>query len=80
MGSAESFGSGFGAAPTPSGVTPSALAAHAPAAQQQAVHRSIDDSLAALDDLEHVPLGEHVARFDEVHRALSEALSTIDRV
>lgn len=38
----------------------------------------IDDALGTTEDLEHVPVAEHVARFEAVHGALSEALSTID--
>ena len=39
------------------------------------------DALAAVvvtEDLESVPVAEHVARFEAVHGALSDALSTID--
>lgn len=38
----------------------------------------VADAIAATADLEGVPLAEHVARFDAVHRALSDALSAID--
>lgn len=75
MGPADSFRAGFAGAPTP-GV----LAAQAPAAQRQSADRSIEDSLAALDDLATVPLAEQVPLFDAVHSALTEALATIDRV
>lgn len=37
------------------------------------------DALAATEDLASVPLAEHVARFEAVHSALSDALSTIDK-
>jgi hypothetical protein len=40
--------------------------------------RGIDEAVAAVADLDDVPVVEHVARFDAVHRALAEALSTID--
>lgn len=73
MGSADSFGAGF--APMPG-----ALAAQAPAAQRASVNRSIEEALADLGDLDHVPLADQVARFDAVHAALTEALATIDRV
>lgn len=36
--------------------------------------------MAALDDLEQVPLAEHVERFDAVHSELTTALSSIDKV
>lgn len=41
---------------------------------------AIDDAVTALDDLEHLPPGEHVERFETVHTALSVALSSIDKV
>ncbi|MFB9908322.1 hypothetical protein [Allokutzneria oryzae] len=41
---------------------------------------SIDAALVGIDDLEAVPLAEHVGRFDAVHAALTDALSAIDRV
>ena len=34
--------------------------------------------LAATEDLASVPVAEHVARFEAVHGALSDALSSID--
>ncbi|WP_341771354.1 hypothetical protein [Amycolatopsis granulosa] len=40
----------------------------------------IEEAMAALDDLDRVPLGEHVDRFDAVHSALTSALSSIDKV
>jgi len=40
--------------------------------------RGIDETVAALADLDDVPVAEHVERFDAVHCALAEALSTID--
>ncbi len=35
-------------------------------------------AMAGIADLDGVPLAEHVARFDTVHRALADALSAID--
>ena len=35
-------------------------------------------SLAALDELDALPVAEHVARFDSVHEAATHALSSID--
>ena len=40
----------------------------------------IDEAMAGLDDLDRLPLAEHVERFDAVHTELTFALSTIDRV
>ncbi|MBB2936378.1 hypothetical protein FHX82_003442 [Amycolatopsis bartoniae] len=40
----------------------------------------IDEAVAGLDNLDRVPLSEHVERFDAVHSELTAALSSIDRV
>ncbi|MGW0523459.1 hypothetical protein [Crossiella sp. NPDC003009] len=40
----------------------------------------IDAALAGLENLDAVPLPEHVARFDAMHTALTSALATIDQV
>ncbi|GDY33614.1 hypothetical protein [Gandjariella thermophila] len=40
----------------------------------------IDDAVAGLEELAELPVAEHVARFDAVHAALAQALSTIDQV
>jgi hypothetical protein len=40
----------------------------------------VTEAVAALDSLAGTPVAEHVARFDEVHAALTEALASIDRV
>ncbi|TNC26581.1 hypothetical protein [Amycolatopsis alkalitolerans] len=40
----------------------------------------IDEAMAGLDDLDRVPLAEHVERFDAVHTQLTFALSSIDKV
>jgi len=40
----------------------------------------IDAAVAGLDDLDQLPLAEHVERFDTVHVALTAALAGIDRV
>lgn len=40
----------------------------------------IDEAMTGLDDLDRVPLTEHVERFDAVHTALTHALSSIDKV
>lgn len=36
--------------------------------------------MAGLDDLDRLPLAEHVDRFDAVHTELTSALSSIDKV
>jgi hypothetical protein len=41
---------------------------------------TIDAAVAGTDALAELPLAEHVDRFDAVHAALNEALSSIDRV
>lgn len=38
----------------------------------------IDEAIAGTERLDAVPLTEHVARFDAVHVALNEALTSID--
>jgi hypothetical protein len=38
----------------------------------------MDDAVARTAELDGVPVAEHVARFDAVHRALTNALSAID--
>ncbi|SFK27004.1 hypothetical protein SAMN05421835_1174 [Amycolatopsis sacchari] len=40
----------------------------------------IDEAMAGLENLDQVPLAEHVERFDAVHSQLTAALSAIDRV
>lgn len=42
--------------------------------------RQLDAALAGLDGLDQLEPVEHVARFDAVHSALTEALSSIDKV
>ena len=39
---------------------------------------AVHGAVAGIEDLDDLPVAEHVARFDAVHRALSDALSTID--
>jgi hypothetical protein len=41
---------------------------------------AIDAAMAGLAELDPLPVAEHVARFDAVHSALSDALSSIDKV
>ncbi|WP_040407489.1 hypothetical protein [Amycolatopsis nigrescens] len=40
----------------------------------------IDEAVAGLDELDQLPLAEHVERFDAVHTELTVALSSIDKV
>ena len=39
---------------------------------------NIDQAIAGTENLDAVPLTEHVGRFDTVHVALNEALTSID--
>jgi hypothetical protein len=41
---------------------------------------AVDDAVALLDTLEERPVGEHVEVFDRVHRALQDALASLDEV
>ncbi|MFD6796040.1 MULTISPECIES: hypothetical protein [Prauserella salsuginis group] len=52
----------------------------AAAAQDTDPKAGIDDAVAALDDLDQVPVAEHVERFEAVHTELTVALSSIDKV
>lgn len=47
-------------------------------AGESAVEDAVEAAVAGTADLEDVPVGEHVARFDAVHKAMSHALSAID--
>jgi hypothetical protein len=40
----------------------------------------LEGSVAGLDDLDALPVGEHVGRYDALHGELSEALAAIDGV
>ena len=40
----------------------------------------VDEALALLDELDEQPVAEHVEVFDAVHRALQDALATLDEV
>jgi len=48
--------------------------------QQTDPRAGIEEAVAGLDDLDQVPLAEHVERFDAVHTELTFALSSIDKV
>ncbi len=39
---------------------------------------AVDAAVARLDGIEERPVGEHVEVFDAVHRALQDALATLD--
>jgi len=41
---------------------------------------ALRDSVAALDQLDDLPVADHVARYDALHGTLSEALAAIDGV
>ncbi|WP_435157602.1 hypothetical protein [Amycolatopsis sacchari] len=51
-----------------------------PPPQQVDPRAGIDEAMAGLENLDQVPLAEHVERFDAVHSQLTAALSAIDRV
>ncbi|MDT7723602.1 MAG: hypothetical protein QOI21_178 [Actinomycetota bacterium] len=53
--------------------------AHVPA-EQADPRAGIEDAVSGLEDLESLPLAEHVERFDAVHTELTVALSSIDKV
>lgn len=40
----------------------------------------IEEAIAGLDELDDLPVAEHVERFDAVHTELTVALSSIDKV
>jgi hypothetical protein len=41
---------------------------------------AVEASVAALGELDDLPVGEHVARYDALHGELSDALAAIDGV
>ncbi len=41
---------------------------------------AVDTALATLDDLDALPVAEHVARFAALHDELTAALASIDEV
>jgi hypothetical protein len=41
---------------------------------------SVQAAVATLDELDELPVGEHVARYDALHGRLSDALAAIDGV
>ena len=56
---------------------PTATAAPGDAASTVA---AVEASVAALDELDDLPVADHVARYDALHGTLSEALAAIDGV
>jgi hypothetical protein len=42
------------------------------------VTSTVDVALGRLDDLDELPVTEHVAVYDEVHRLLQDALAALD--
>jgi hypothetical protein len=50
------------------------------APSQADVRAGIEEAVAGLEELERLPLSEHVERFDAVHTELTVALSSIDKV
>jgi hypothetical protein len=52
----------------------------APGPQETDPRAGIDEAVAGLDELNTLPLAEHVDRFEAVHTELTVALSSIDKV
>ena len=48
--------------------------------QDSATVAALQDSVADLDQLDDLPVADHVARYDALHGTLSEALAAIDGV
>jgi hypothetical protein len=44
------------------------------------VTAAVRDSVTELDQLDDLPVADHVARYDALHGTLSEALAAIDGV
>ncbi|WP_028852404.1 hypothetical protein [Thermocrispum municipale] len=51
-----------------------------PPRQETDPKAGVAEAVAGLDDLDDLPLSEHVERFDAVHTELTVALSSIDKV
>jgi hypothetical protein len=49
-------------------------------AEQADPRAGIEEAVSGIDNLENLPLAEHVERFDAVHTELTVALSSIDKV
>ncbi|HEY0636090.1 MAG TPA: hypothetical protein VGD67_00450 [Pseudonocardiaceae bacterium] len=61
--------------------SPVRLAMRAPAvvvAATETVTAAVAEAVARTEGLDGLPVAEHVARFDVVHKALADALSAID--
>ncbi|WP_114452827.1 hypothetical protein [Halopolyspora algeriensis] len=48
--------------------------------ERNPTEQAIEQALARLDNLADIPVSEHVERFDAVHTALTEALSTAENM
>ena len=51
----------------------------AQSAAQSGVHSVVDSVTERLSELSALPVAEHVAVFDQVHRLLQDALATVDQ-
>ena len=49
-----------------------------PAGSSAPVTAAVERAVAQLEELDGRPVSEHVAVLDEVHRALQDALATLD--
>jgi hypothetical protein len=65
------------AAPVPGPAVAAAAPGPAPA-QGGTGDLRVDAALARLDGLDELPVAEHVGEYNAVHRALQDALTTID--
>jgi hypothetical protein len=65
-------------APGPAAPVPGPPAPAADAPVSGSVDPRVDAALARLDRLDELPVAEHVGEYDAVHRALQDALTTID--
>jgi hypothetical protein len=78
-GSAEGGSAGAGAAGTWAGGAGAAATGTVPAEQRPVTGEPrVDAALARLDELPELPVTEHRAVFEHVHRSLSEVLGELD--
>ncbi|MFC4002451.1 hypothetical protein ACFS2C_05625 [Prauserella oleivorans] len=64
--------------PRPVPGPPPGMSGQAP--QETDPRAGIEEAIAGLDELDDLPVAEHVERFDAVHTELTVALSSIDKV
>ncbi len=59
---------------------PTVLAKQVGADEGQESERAIADALSGIEDLNALPVGEHVHRFEAVHTALTDALNKAENL